>query len=343
MKKINLIVATALAVNVFATSIIYAQSVRDYPTIAAGYAPYPMAVAVSEQLTQSGKLKKAPNIQSTSPELAYKQFCASYGIESLDAAVVLRPMTADEQELCANNDVKDILKFKTGVTAVVIAFTGNIKDFELLSRKDLFLAMAKDIPDPQGGGKLIPNSYKTWKEINPAFPDIKIQIWNSSPVFAYYQVVLNQIMLAGCKQFAALKNLEVTDPKNFEAICTTFRKDGAYSEYDNLDTVVQKLNNGMGIFTEAFANKFNLNKLPIDGVEPLQASIARNLYPVVSPLMLYVKRNHLSLVAGLKEYLVEATSESAIATSGYLLQQGLIPLPLLERRQIQTEVQSVIK
>ena len=132
MKKINLIVATALAVNVFATSIIYAQSVRDYPTIAAGYAPYPMAVAVSEQLTQSGKLKKAPNIQSTSPELAYKQFCASDGIESLDAAVVLRPMTADEQELCANNDVKDILKFKTGVTAVVIAFTGNIKDLSLI-------------------------------------------------------------------------------------------------------------------------------------------------------------------------------------------------------------------
>ena len=165
------------------------------------------------------------------------RFCAGDGPDTLDATVVLRPMTPAEEELCAKNDVKDFAKFKTGLTAIVLGFLGNPKDYPHLTRKELFLAMAKDIPDPQGGNKLIPNPYKTWKEINPAFPDTKIQIWNSTPVFAYYPVVLKQIMTVGCKQMPSLQALESTDPKAFEAACTTFRKDGHYNEYDSLDTV----------------------------------------------------------------------------------------------------------
>ena len=342
MNKGHFLLGAVLATSVFGGAVC-AQAARDYPTIAAGYAPYPMAVAVAEQIMQGGKLKQPPNVTSTSPESAYKQFCAGSGAETLDATVVLRPMNAAEQELCAKNGVKDIAQFKTGVTAIVIAYPGNTKDFDRLNRKELFLAMAKDIPDPQGSGKLIPNPYKSWKEINPAFPDAKIQIWNSSPVFAYYPLVINQIMMVGCKQVSTLQNLEITDPKAFETACTTFRKDGAYNEYDSLDSVLPKLSGGMGIFTEVFATKFGLNKLAIDGVEPLPGSLSRNLYPLASPLTLQVKKNHLGVVAGLKEYLVEATSESAIASSGYLLKQGLVPLPLAERRKIQTEGQALTK
>lgn len=345
MNKGHFLLGAVLAVSLF-DGAACAQATRDYPTIAAGYAPYPMAVAVAERLLQNGNLAKPPNVLSTSPELAYRQFCAGNGLESLDATLVLRPMTQAEQALCAANGVKDIIQFKTGVTAIVIAYPGNAKDFDRLSRKELFLAMAKDIPDPQGGGTLVPNPYKTWKDINPAFPNAKIQIWNSSPSFAYYPLVTNQIMMVGCRQALALQSLEsleTTDPKAFEAACTTFRKDGAYNEYDSLDTVLPKLSGGMGIFTESFATKFGLNKLAIDGVEPLPGSLSRNLYPLASPLTLQVKKSHLGVIPGLKDYLIEATSENAIASSGYLLKQGLVPLPLPERRKIQTEVQAFAK
>jgi hypothetical protein len=34
----------------------------------------------------------------------------------------------------------------------------------------IFLALAKDVPDPQGGQKLVPNPYKTWKDVNSSLP-----------------------------------------------------------------------------------------------------------------------------------------------------------------------------
>lgn len=340
-KKIAM-ATSALALGIIVSGV-QAQSGKEAPTIAAGYAPYPMAVTIGERATQSGKIKKAPAIQSTSPDSAYKQFCAGEGPETLDMTVVLRPMTAAEQELCKTNGVKDFAVFKTGQTAIVVTFPGNANDFKTLSKKDLFLAMAKEVPDPQGSEKLVPNPYKTWKEVNSALPDLKIQIWNSSPVFAYYPVVLNQIMLAGCKQVAGLKNLETADPKAFETACTTFRKDNAYNEYDDLNTVAQKMGGGMGIFTDEFATKFGFNKLPIDGVEPIPGSISHNVYSVISPLMLHVKKSHIGQVPGLKEYLLEATSEDAISSNGYLLQKGLVPLPLPERRKIQVAVQEMTR
>lgn len=322
----------------------HAQTARESPNVAAGYAPYPLAVAISDQVKQAVQLKKAPDIQSTSPESAYKQFCAGSGVDTIDATVVLRPMNSAEQEFCESNGVKNFSQFVLGYNAIVLSYSGNTKDFDNLTRKDLFLAMAKDIPDPQGGGKMIPNPYKTWKEINAALPDTKIQIWNSNPVFAYYPVVVNQIMLVGCRQIPALKSLEATDPKEFGTICTTYRKDGFYNEYDSLETVAPKIGNGIGIFTEAFATKFHFNMLAIDGVAPLKGSISHGLYPLFSPLVLQIKKDHLATVPGLKEYMVEGTSEKAINTSGYLTTQyGLIPLPLLDRRKLQEEVKSLLR
>ena len=339
MKKKHVALITALMSSIAMT--VQAQAIRDTITIAAGYAPYPMAVAMAEQFTQADKTRKTPNIQSTSPELAYKQFCAGDGPDTLDATVVLRPMTPAEEELCAKNDVKDFAKFKAGLTAIVLGFLGNPKDYPHLTRKELFLAMAKDIPDPQGGNKLIPNHYKTWKEINPAFPDTKIQIWNSTPVFAYYPVVLKQIMTVGCKQMPSLQALESTDPKAFEAACTTFRKDGHYNEYDSLDTVRAKLGDGIGIFSDAFANKFALNKLAIDDADPLPGSISHNVYPLISPLIIQVKKSHFKTVTGLKEYMTEALSDKAISHKGYLLEQGLVPLPVPELQKMRAELEAL--
>lgn len=338
MNKKYAVFIAALAINSLAATA-QAQATRDTITIAAGYAPYPMAVAMAERFTQADKARKMPNIQSTSPESAYKQFCAGNSPDTLDMTVVLRAMTPAEEELCTKNGVNDIAKFKTGVTAIVLGLTGSPKDYPRLNRKELFLAMAKDVPDPQGGNKLVPNPYKTWKEINPAFPDTKIQIWNSTPVFAYYPVVLKQIMIHGCKQIPTLQALESADPKAFEAACTTFRKDGHYNEYDSLDTVRGKMGDGIGIFSEAFANKFNLSKLAIDDADPLPGSISHNVYPLISPLMIHVKKSHLKVVTGLKEYLAEAISDNAISHKGYLLEQGLVPLPVVDLRKIRAEAE----
>lgn len=340
MLKKKSAMAGALAFSIIA-GVVQAQSSRESPIIAAGQAAYSVATTIAERANQSGKLKKPPVILSAMPESVYKQFCAGAGFDTPDMTLVYRPMTPAQQELCSKNGVKDIAELKIGQTAIVAATQENPRGFARLSRRDLFLAMAKDVPDPQGGGKLVPNPYKTWKEINSDLPDVKIQVLGPHATVAYYPVIVNEIMLNGCRQNPVVKNLETTEPKAFELACTTFRKDGAYSEYEDLNAVSTKLTNVVGIFTDAFATKVGLNKLPIDGIEPLAGAIAHGSYTLVGPLVMYVKKSHLNGVSGLKEYIVEAASENAASINGYLVQHGMVPLPLSERRKLQVAIQEL--
>ena len=51
-----------------------------------------------------------------------------------------------------------------------------------LTRKDLFLALAAKVPGPDG--KLIDNPYKTWKDVNPALPNTRIEVLGPPPTSA---------------------------------------------------------------------------------------------------------------------------------------------------------------
>ena len=45
------------------------------------------------------------------------------------------------------------------------------------------------------------------------------------------------------------------------------------------------------------------------------------------PLFFYVKKAHIGVIPGLKEYVAEFTSDKAMGEEGYLADVGLIPLP----------------
>ena len=79
----------------------------------------------------------------------------------------------------------------------------------------------------------------------------------------------------------------------------------------------------------------------MDDVEPTFDAIADGSYPVSRPLFFYVKKAHVDMIPGIKEYLKEFTSEKAWGPDGYLSEKGLIPMPDDERRQIGETVASL--
>ncbi len=151
----------------------------------------------------------------------------------------------------------------------------------------------------------------------------------------------------GCKEFDAIKTLEKSDEKKAKAACQTVREDGAFIEAgENDNLIVNKLvanPNALGVFGYSFLEE-NLDKIQgetINGVAPNFESIADGKYPVSRPLFVYVKKAHVGVIPGIKEFIAEFTSEKAVGDDGYLGRKGLIPLPDNKRKQVATDARSL--
>jgi phosphate transport system substrate-binding protein len=76
-------------------------------------------------------------------------------------------------------------------------------------------------------------------------------------------------------------------------------------------------------------------------VAPEFDSIADGKYPVSRPLFFYVKKAHVNVIPGIREYIAEFTSDAAVGEFGYLSDNGLIPLADRERAEVQTQAKNL--
>ena len=74
-----------------------------------------------------------------------------------------------------------------------------------LALKDVYLALAKDIPGPDG--KLVPNPNKTWKDVNPSLPATRIEVLGPPPTSGTRDAFAELAMGGGAKQIADLNTL----------------------------------------------------------------------------------------------------------------------------------------
>lgn len=72
------------------------------------------------------------------------------------------------------------------------------------------------MPDPKGGGKLAANPYKTWKEVNDALPDAKIEVLGPPPTSGTRDAFAELAMEAGCKSFPFIKAMKKEDKKEVQ-------------------------------------------------------------------------------------------------------------------------------
>jgi len=336
MKKAVLVIVTlCFALSLGITS---AEAGRDYINIVGSSTVYPFATVVAEQFGKTTSFK-TPKIESTGSGGGFKLFCAGVGVKHPDITNASRAIKDSEKKKCKGNGVTEIVEVKIGYDGIVLANSKNAGAFKV-SRKDIFLALAKEIPDPAGGEKLIPNPHKTWKDINPSLPANKIEVLGPPPTSGTRDAFVELAMEAGAKKFDWIKAMKKKDNNRYKSICHTVREDGAYIEAgENDNLIVQKLQanpNALGIFGFSFLDQ-NTDVIQgsfVDGVPPTFDAIADGTYPVSRPLFFYVKKAHVDMIPGIKEYLKEFTSEKAWGPDGYLSEKGLIPMPDDERKKV---------
>ena len=314
-----------------------AQSARDYISIVGSSTVYPFATVVAEQFGKTTKFK-TPKIESTGSGGGFKLFCGGVGVEHPDITNASRAIKPSEVETCAKNGVKEIVEVKIGYDGIVIA-NSNKSPLLNLSRKDLFLALAKQVPDPKSGDRLVANPYKTWKQVDAKLPDKKIAVLGPPPTSGTRDAFVELVMDEGCQKFDFIKAMKKTDEDQFKKACQTLREDGGYIEAgENDNLIVQKLEadpSAVGIFGYSFLeqNEDKIQGSKVEDVAPQFESIADGSYPVSRPLFFYVKKAHVGVIPGIREYLAEFSSDKAWGSDGYLADKGLIPMPDAERHK----------
>ena len=343
MKKA--VVFAIVAALVAATAgVVHAQQ-RDSISIVGSSTVYPFATVVAEKFGKAGSFK-TPKIESTGTGGGFKLFCGGVGVQHPDMSNASRAIKASEFETCQKNGVAEIVEVKIGYDGIVVANSKKGAALKLTTR-DIFLALAKEIPDPKGGEGLVANPYKTWKEVNASLPDVKIEVLGPPPTSGTRDAFLELGMEPGALKFESLKKLSKDDAKKFQKIFASIREDGAYVEAgENDNLIVQKLGanpNALGIFGFSFLDQNNdkIQGSYVDGNPPTFENIASGKYPMSRPLFFYVKKAHVGVIPGIKEYLAEFTSEKAWGKDGYLSEKGLIPLPDGERKQVADSVKAL--
>ena len=341
------ILATALIVAVVGalSTPALAQSARDSITIVGSSTVYPFTTTVAEQFGRAGQFK-TPKVESTGTGGGIKLFCNGIGPQFPDIANASRRMRPAELATCQKNGVKDVVEIKVGYDGIVIAEnkTGAALN---ITRKDVYLALAKNVPDPANPSALIPNPYTTWKDVNPKLPATKIEVLGPPPTSGTRDSFVELYMEAGCRTFAWLDALRTQDEPRFKRACDTVREDGAYVEAgENDNLIVQKLTankDAVGIFGYSFLEE-NLDKLKgavVDGVSPTYETVSSGKYPASRPLFIYVKKQHVNVIQGIPEFIAEYTSEKALGEEGYLADKGLVPPLKSEISKIRADAKSL--
>jgi phosphate transport system substrate-binding protein len=305
---------------------------RDQIRIVGSSTVFPFTSAVAEQFGKAGQFK-TPVVESTGTGGGLKLFCAGVGVDHPDVTNASRKIKDSEIEQCAANGVKEITEVKIGFDGIALA---NSKAGPKISvtEAQIWQALAKEVPQ---GGKLVPNPYKNWSEIDASLPNEKIEVLGPPPTSGTRDAFVELVLDKGCGEFAEVKALEGDAKK---AACQSVREDGAYVEAgENDNLIVQKLEANpaaFGIFGYSFLDQ-NVDKLQgsaVNGVEPTFETISSGEYPVSRSLYIYVKNAHVGVIPGIKEFVAEYMSDKASGEEGYLVDKGLIPLPENEHKEV---------
>ena len=316
---------------------------RDQIKIVGSSTVYPFSTTVAENFGRSTSFK-TPIVESTGSGGGLKLFCSGVGENHPDITNASRRIKASEVARCADNGIDDIVEVKVGYDGIVLANSRKSGQFDI-SLRELYLALAKDVPNGNGGTK--PNDFDKWSEINPALPDTKIEILGPPPTSGTRDAFVELAMEGGCKTFKEISALKKTNGDLYKSLCHSIREDENFIEAgENDNLIVNKLNanpNALGIFGFGFLdqNADSVQGTVIDGVVPSFENISDGSYPVSRSLYFYVKKDNIGVVPGIEEFLAEFMSDRASGSDGYLAEKGLIPMEPAEHKEWEASVLSL--
>ena len=322
--------AVLFAVGLIVASHVANAQSRDQIAVVGSSTVYPFTTTVAEQFGRTGKFK-TPKVESTGTGGGIKLFCNGIGPQFPDAVNASRAMKKGEFETCSKNGVNEIIEIKIGFDGLTIADakSGAISS---LTKEQVWKALAKQIPD--ASGKLINNPNKTWKDVDTKLPAIKIEVLGPPPTSGTRDSFHELFMEEGC-------------PFENKKQCHAIREDGTYIEAgENDNLIVQKLianKNALGIFGYSFLeeNADRVKALKINGIAPSFETISSAKYTAARPLFVYIKKAHIGVIPGLKEFAEEYVSNKAIGEEGYLSDRGLVSLDSSDLAKTRADVKSM--
>jgi phosphate transport system substrate-binding protein len=304
---------------------------RDQVQVAGSSTVLPYAKIVAEAFGEANPDFKTPVVESGGSGAGIKQFCEGVGEDKIDIANASRAIKADELATCKTNGVADVEEVKIGYDGVVFATDINGPDFAI-QPADIYKALAaKLVVD----GKLVDNPNTKWSDVNPAFPAWDIAAYIPGEKHGTREVFETKLLDAGCDK-DALKAAGVAEA-DVGKTCIAIRKDGKAVDIDGdyTETLsrIDSNKTGIGVFGLAFYenNADKLKVATVGGIVPSVDSIAKGEYPVSRPLFFYVKKAHLGVIPGLKEYVEFFLSDDMVGPDSPLAEYGLVAAPDAER------------
>ncbi|GCA49453.1 phosphate-binding protein PstS precursor [Sinorhizobium sp. KGO-5] len=319
---------------------------RDQIKIVGSSTVFPYTQAVAEEFANKTGTT-APVVESTGTGGGFKAFCGGVGEGFADITGASRAIKDSEVKLCADNGVDDITEAMIGYDGLSIAISrANEADWNL-TEEQIFKALAAELPDGKGG--FVANPNKKWSDIDASLPDANIVAFGPPPTSGTRDAFVELVMHDGCKNLPGMADLKKADEDKWTEVCSRMRQDGPFVEAgENDNLIVQRLEsdpNAVGIFGYSFLyeNSDKLKDVKINGVEVTFDTIADGSYPVARPLFVYIKNAHRDVIPGMKEFLEEFVSDSALGPDGYLAERGLTPLADDKRMEVQKAVSEAKK
>jgi phosphate transport system substrate-binding protein len=321
-----------------------AAAARDQVQIAGSSTVQPYAKIVAETFAETFPNFKAPVVESGGTGGGLKAFCSGVGEGTIDIANASRAIKKDELAACKAAGVNDVQEVRIGYDGIVFAADSSNGDMKI-TPQDLYKALAAQVVVD---GKLVNNPYKNWSDVNATLPKGPIAAYIPGSKHGTREVFEEKIMAEGCKEAGATDVIKasITDAKAAAAACVAVRKDGAAVDIDGdyTETLARIAANktGLGVFGLAFYEN-NMDKLKVATVSevvPSTDTISSGKYPVSRPLFFYVKKAHLGVIPGLKEYVEFFLSDDMVGPDSPLAEYGLVAAPDAQREEARKAFES---
>ena len=314
-----------------------AATARDQVQVAGSSTVLPYASIVAEAFGENFDFP-TPVVESGGSSAGLKRFCEGVGENTVDIANASRAIRDREVAACAENGVTDIIEVRIGYDGIVFASQQSGPAFTEFLPSDWYTALAAELPVD---GAMVANPHAGWASVNADLPDVDIAAFIPGTKHGTREVFEEKVLLQGCEDTGALQAMldMGMDEDAAEGACMAVRTDGKSVDIDGdyTETLarIDSNTNGIGVFGLAFYEN-NTDKLKVatmGGVVPSTETISTGEYPVSRPLFFYIKKAHIGVIPGLKEFAEFFVADEIAGPDGPLAEYGLVSDPALSDTQ----------